>query len=350
MLRLQAADSHELQSHFSAASGMRLSDAPVGRILYGHWGPEDLVVVRTAAEAWEIHCHGGQAAVERICGDLGTNVQDAFVHDNVAVSLAQILQQQLASCRTRRTAEIVLRQTTALPKFLQQLLQMEGQSALETSIRSFLARGEFARALLRPFRVAIVGQPNAGKSSLLNTLVGYDRAIVFEQPGTTRDLVEADIVIDGWSFQLIDTAGIRNTEDAVESSGVEAAKGSLSASDACLLVVDSVAGWQSANDSILAAVPGTQPVLTVWNKSDLSGATPADSGNADEESAVCVSALTGDGVEQIRGWLSASLLPERPDEDCPLPIVESVNRCLSDFLVSKDVSQLHSGLSVFFPA
>lgn len=350
MLRLQTADSQALetlQTHFSAANGMRLPDAPVGRILYGHWGSEDLVVVRTAAEEWEIHCHGGQAAVARICADLNADVHDAFAHESLTVSLADCLQQQLASCRTRRTAEIVLRQTTVLPGFLRQLLQLDQPSALEQSIRAFLARKPFASSLLRRFRVAIVGQPNAGKSSLLNALVGYDRAIVFEQPGTTRDLVEADIVVDGWNFQLIDTAGIRSTEDAVESSGVEAAKGSLATSDACLLVVDSVSGWQSENDRIRAAVPATLPVLTVWNKSDLVDATPAATVDTGDSSAVCVSALTGDGVEQIRSWLSARLLPERPDDSVPLPLVEPVNDCLTDFLVSRDVAQLHNALAVF---
>ncbi|MCR9201001.1 MAG: GTP-binding protein [Planctomycetaceae bacterium] len=345
VLRLQTADSHVLQSHFAAANGMRLAEAPLGRILYGHWGPEDLVVVRTGAEEWEIHCHGGQAAVERICDDMNADVQDAFVGDDAPSSLTACLLQQLASCRTRRTAEILLTQTTVLPEFLRTLGQIDQQQTLKEMIEAFLARRGIAQALTRPFRVAIVGQPNAGKSSLMNALVGYDRAIVYEQPGTTRDLVEADIVIDGWSFQLVDTAGIRRTSDTVESSGVEAAKASLSSSDACLLVVDTVAGWQPANDDIRQAVPAMQPALTVWNKSDLMEATSATEVETSEQAGVRISALTGEGVEQIRDWLAAGLPPGIPPGNVPLPVVESVNECLADFLVSKDISALRLRLA-----
>lgn len=353
VLRLQNAASEVLHPHFSAASGISLSNVPIGRIVYGHWGQEDLVVVRTDALEWEIHCHGGQAAVQQICSDLGVTVISAFADDAESGLLADHLQRRLAACRTRRTADIVLTQTTVLPPYLQTICQMDDEPMREQAILAFLQRSDFARHLRQPCRVAIVGQPNAGKSSLLNALVGYDRAIVYEQPGTTRDLVEAEVVIDGWSFQLVDTAGIRDTADHVELTGVTAAKDSLVTSDACLLVVDATAGWQPADDDILAEVCDSLPLLPVWNKSDLS----ADSENTvpsasvlktvsatAENNPVLVSARTGDGLDAIRTWLAA-LVPPIPDATAPLPIVDVVNDCLTDYLDSKNVTRLRTQLS-----
>jgi tRNA U34 5-carboxymethylaminomethyl modifying GTPase MnmE/TrmE len=89
-----------------------------------------------------------------------------------------------------------------------------------------------------PWRVAIVGRPNVGKSSLLNAIVGFERAIVHPTPGTTRDLVTARTAVDGWPVEFIDSAGIRSGRDAIESAGIEQARQAIESSDLALVVLD----------------------------------------------------------------------------------------------------------------
>jgi tRNA modification GTPase len=117
-------------------------------------------------------------------------------------------------------------------------------------------------------RVAITGKPNVGKSSLLNALLGESRAIVAETPGTTRDVIEEGLQIRGISVRLMDTAGIRFTEDPVETIGVGKSKEAFDRSDLVLLVLDAAAPLDDEDRAILRRV-GAKPVLAVMNKSDL---------------------------------------------------------------------------------
>src|SRR6185503_10831423 len=106
-------------------------------------------------------------------------------------------------------------------------------------VSAWLDRIPSARRRDEGVRVALIGRPNVGKSSLLNTLVGYDRAIVSEVAGTTRDTVEGSIWIDGVELRLLDTAGMRSAEDAIERIGVERAERALAEADLAVLVLDS---------------------------------------------------------------------------------------------------------------
>jgi tRNA modification GTPase len=138
--------------------------------------------------------------------------------------------------------------------------------------------------------LAIIGRPNAGKSSLLNALTGRDSAIVTEIPGTTRDLVREQINMDGLPLHLIDTAGIRDTGDQVEAEGVRRARDSLLEADLVLLVVDANSEL-SDQLALKEEIPGAIAGLVVFNKSDLSNNVP-DSCAEDE---VWISAKTGEG-------------------------------------------------------
>ena len=117
-------------------------------------------------------------------------------------------------------------------------------------------------------KTAIVGRPNVGKSSLLNALLEENKAIVTDIPGTTRDVVEAYLNIDGIPYQLLDTAGIRETEDLVEQIGVERSKSSIEEADLVLMLMDSHAGLLDKDREILNQVKGKH-VIYVLNKSDL---------------------------------------------------------------------------------
>lgn len=349
VLRVQMADPRPLESYFQSVSGLDVATAETGRVLYGHWGAEDLLLVRTGQQEWEIHCHGGNAAVDRICSDLrevGCDVTMASPESTHVQPLAAQLQSLVSHCRSRRTADICLAQSQVLPDFLKSLCTQELSVAVDL-VRQFLRWEPFATRLTRPFRVAIVGQPNAGKSSLLNAMVGFERAIVYEEPGTTRDLLEAEIFVDGFAFQLVDTAGIRETADAIESSGVEAARRSLASSDACLLVVDATAGWQPQDAVIAGQIAPSTPIQLLWNKQDLLTAdhVAETSCPLPQSAAVAVSAVTASGLDRVRDWLMTSLVPEVPDLMQPLPVVSAVNDMLHHFLSTRDLPQLRSQLA-----
>jgi tRNA modification GTPase len=110
-----------------------------------------------------------------------------------------------------------------------------------------------------------------GKSSLLNRLSRRERAIVTELPGTTRDLLESEIVLDGVPITLMDTAGIRATNDAVEQLGIARSEDALMSADLVLLIVDGHAGWTETDAQLLARIPNAVPRVVVANKSDLDG-------------------------------------------------------------------------------
>lgn len=160
--------------------------------------------------------------------------------------------------------------------------------------------------------VAIAGQPNVGKSSLLNRLAGVDAAIVSEQPGTTRDVLREHLVIDGLPLTVIDTAGLRDTDDAVEREGIRRAWSVLEKAEAILFVVDDRDADIAADQRLLDRVPRQVPRLLIRNKCDLSGAAPQ---RCDTERGVQlrISAASGAGFDLLRtelrklaGWTGTS--------------------------------------------
>jgi len=142
-------------------------------------------------------------------------------------------------------------------------------------------------------RVVLAGRPNAGKSSLMNTLAGEDRAIVSDVPGTTRDLVETRIQIDGLPVTLIDTAGLRESTDAIESEGVRRARAELERADVVLYVVDDADGAEGSDE-----IPDSEvPTIRVLNKCDASARAAGPV--ASDMNTVAVSALSGAGVAEL---------------------------------------------------
>ena len=180
------------------------------------------------------------------------------------------------------------------------------------------ARGAAARGnLLREgFGVVIVGRPNVGKSSLLNRLVGRDRAIVTEVPGTTRDTVQEPVQVDGLPLRIVDTAGLHPTDDPVERIGIERTWAAVEEADAVLAVVDDRRGLEKADHAILDRLPDRLPRVLVHNKIDLTGAPAGERESGLDsrpesglESAaghrIGLSAKTGEGVERLRERLKA---------------------------------------------
>jgi len=171
-------------------------------------------------------------------------------------------------------------------------------TALNTSIESLLARASEGRLMRDGITVVIVGAPNVGKSSLLNSLTGEDSAIVTDVPGTTRDLMREIIVIDGLPVHIVDTAGLRDTEDKVEQEGIRRAREQIHSADHILAVREAGEG---IDQDLLQGLPADIEVTWVFNKADLvNGSGSSASINSDE---IYLSAKTGAGIDQLRAHL-----------------------------------------------
>ena len=155
------------------------------------------------------------------------------------------------------------------------------------------------RLLRDGIRTAIIGRPNVGKSSLLNALLGMERAIVTEIPGTTRDTLEETIHLGGFTLRIVDTAGIRESEDVVERLGVEKAMKEMETADLILMLLDASAGYTKEDEEILKRLdlyPEAKKMI-IWNKSDLKEAPAYPDG-------LKISAKTGKNMEQIKKYVS----------------------------------------------
>ncbi len=133
-------------------------------------------------------------------------------------------------------------------------------------LRAWLEKFQVGRLLREGVRLALVGRPNVGKSSLLNRLLGEDRAIVHDSPGTTRDVIEAWVHWDGIAYQIFDTAGLREGEEAVEQEGIRRSKLKAESADLILWLIDAAEGWTEADREVAQTLQGR--VLLVANKTD----------------------------------------------------------------------------------
>jgi len=158
-------------------------------------------------------------------------------------------------------------------------------------------------SLLREgMRIVLVGQPNVGKSSLLNRLAGEDLAIVTEIPGTTRDAIRQSIDLDGLPAHIIDTAGLRESADPIEELGIARTWAAVEKADLVLLILDCRTGETPADKRICERLPSAVPWVKVMNKIDLTGHGPSNE-HLDGLSIVWLSAKTGDGIELLRTTL-----------------------------------------------
>lgn len=174
-------------------------------------------------------------------------------------------------------------------------------------IEELLATAGAGRLYREGAAVALAGRPNVGKSSLLNALLGEERAIVTEIPGTTRDTIEETLVLGGAPVRLIDTAGLRGTEDRVESLGVERARRSIESADLVLGVLDAAEGFTEADAEALRLAPAVR-LLLVGNKIDLGDALPAALPEPFARMPLHrLSARTGEGLAALRAAMAAAL-------------------------------------------
>lgn len=183
--------------------------------------------------------------------------------------------------------------------FLEQADAWGKLSALQARLDEVMAQARQGALLREGLNVVLIGQPNVGKSSLMNQLAGYDAAIVTEYAGTTRDTLREAIQIEGVPIHLVDTAGLRETEDPVERLGIARTWAVLEKADIALLLIDSNHGIGEQEAKILAQLPSI-PRLTLHNKIDIFGETARVSEDGKE---IWLSAKSGAGIDLLRRQL-----------------------------------------------
>ena len=161
------------------------------------------------------------------------------------------------------------------------------------SIKSLMSRYDGSVKIKNGVKVVICGKPNAGKSSILNSVLGQDKAIVTDVAGTTRDIVEGERDIDGVRFCFYDTAGIRESEDKVESIGIDRSRKAIDNADVIVFIADAVSGFTEEDEKIYSAIKDRKPI-TVLNKTDVTKEC-----RLPYRSDISVSAKTGEGVREL---------------------------------------------------
>ena len=259
----------------------------------------------TREDVVEFHCHGGLMAVQQVlqlCLNQGARLAEpgeftlrAFLNGRLDLTQAEgvadlVAAQSTLAARTalagvqgklmapirqlRSTCLDVLAEVEARVDFEDDLPPLdEGAvraqvAAVLGEVEHILATAEAGQLLRTGLKVAIVGRPNVGKSSLLNAWSRCDRAIVTDLPGTTRDVVESQLVVGGIPIQVLDTAGIREASDPVEQLGIARSRQVAQGADLVLLTIDAAAGWTAADQRLYASV-GDRGVIVVVNKVDL---------------------------------------------------------------------------------
>ena len=285
--------------------------------LHGHGGPVvmDLLLKRVLAlgarparpgEFTERAFHNGKL-------DLSQAEAVADVIDAGSASAARAASRSLSGEFATRI-EALVRQTTELRVYVEAAIDFPDEDidfladgvvlqrvdVLRAAVAAVQAASQQGRALTEGLTLVLAGRPNTGKSSLLNALAGTEAAIVTDIAGTTRDSLREHIVVRGLPVTVIDTAGLRDTEDTVERLGVDRARQQAAAADAVLLVLDDAAGETPDDRAIRGSLPDGLPLLRVHNKCDLSG-QPAGATAV----GVRLSAKTGAGLEALEAAIAA---------------------------------------------
>ncbi len=328
------------------------------KVLYGHvteanqtiYIDEVLILIMkgprsfTGEDVVEIHCHGGIIAVQKILerilniprvrrAEPGEFSQRAVLNGRLSLTQAEAIS-ELVSARSRKAAELAINgiegniQTTIhsiRKRLIEQLTEIEARIdfeedlptlnethvkneivAIKKDLNELIVNAKSGSWVRSGLTVALTGKPNVGKSSLLNRLCKQEKAIVTDLPGTTRDLLESEIVLEGIPVTFIDTAGLRETDNIIEKIGISRTKKTLIQADLIILIFDYSKGWTSQDESILKQLPINIPFLIVGNKSDLKNNQYLErvpKHELEKENLVIMSAKTGVGEDDLIKYL-----------------------------------------------
>lgn len=353
IVRLSGDQAVQIADEVYRAGQKKLAEAPSHTIHYGHiYDPQDdrlldevmISVMRapktfTREDVVEINCHGGMVVVNQILqlllrqgarlAEPGEFTKRAFLNGRVDLSQAEAVM-DLIRAKTDRSMNLALNQLdgrlsvlihTLRQDILETLAQvevnidypeyddveelttkllLEKAGHVQGQIQQLLLTAQQGKILREGLSTAIIGRPNVGKSSLLNHLLDEDKAIVTDVAGTTRDVIEEYVNVRGVPLKLIDTAGIRDTEDIVEKIGVERSRKALSEADLILLVLNQSEALTEADRELLALTKDSKRIILL-NKTDLpSQLTEADLAQVSGEATILpISVLTSAGLDQL---------------------------------------------------
>lgn len=234
---------------------------------------------------------------------LGFRKVDGFEFAEPEDEFVRVAHQVLAACTTRTTAAYALDQLRgALRDWFRNPARRQ-----QTSADDLIRYSRVSLRLTQPICVALIGPPNVGKSTLTNALVGFDRSITSAAAGTTRDVLQADTVLEGWPVRFLDMAGIRQTDEAIEAEGVRRARRGADQADVVLTVQDSAEPFLQQ--------PNWQRLIRVQNKIDQ--CPQGDFVNGIQ----AVSALTGEGLEELHKAIVGVWLEDFPPPGIGVPLV-----------------------------
>lgn len=323
------------------SGGRRLIDAESHTISYGHIisdgeiVDEVLVSVMRAPKTFtredvvEINTHGGRVAARRVMecvlnngaypAEAGEFTKRAFMNGRIDLSQAEAVIDIInsktelehknalsqASGHLKKRIEEIREALVGLAAAMQVSIDYPDEDLEEVTTDEIVEKlkeqkaaaekliesANRGRVIKEGIKTAIIGRPNVGKSSLLNYLAMEDRAIVTDIAGTTRDVIEETVEIDGIALRLMDTAGIRNTDDVIEKLGVERSLGFIESAELILLVLDAASGLLDEDKELLKKTEGKRRIILV-NKTDTGSVLDVDG-------AIGVSAKTGDGIEML---------------------------------------------------
>jgi tRNA modification GTPase len=293
----------------------------------------------TREDVVEFHCHGGIMVVQRVlrlCIEAGARLAEpgeftlrAFLNGRIDLTQAESIT-DLVGARSPQAAQTALVGVQGkLAKTIRELrdrcidllAEVEARidfeddlppldeaqvqqdiAAVLTAMQAVLDTADRGELIRTGLKVAIVGRPNVGKSSLLNAWSRSDRAIVTDLPGTTRDVVESQLIVQGIPIQVLDTAGIRDASDQVEQLGIERSRRAAAAADLILLTIDAQVGWTEFDQAIYEPVRD-RPLILVLNKTDLTTADPEPLPNIPHR--VRTAATHNQGIEDLEAAILA---------------------------------------------
>lgn len=335
---------------FKSVSGKKIEEYNTRTLIYGHIldGEKtiDEVLVAymkgpnsyTTEDVIEINCHGGFISVKKILelvlskdvrlADQGEFTKRAFLNGRIDLAQAEaiidvinaktemahtVAQSQLEGSLSKKIKDLrfgiteMLAHITVSIDFPDEDVEhityntlKEKSLELQKEINKLYDTAESGKILRDGLKTVIVGKPNVGKSSLLNAVLGENRAIVTDIPGTTRDIIEEFVNIKGIPLKIVDTAGIRETEDVVEKIGVEKSKEFFNSADLSIVVLDSSRELEIEDIEILEAVQPNKTIVLL-NKTDLDQVIDIEKIKqfVDEKNIITISALQHEGIEKI---------------------------------------------------